>query len=167
MGLRQQKVRPKPGPPELLTVALVVLAVAAMLAGPLLMPGVDWQQASGTASDVYRYQHPTNPDGRPHRVRLNYTFKVNGIAYAGQWDGDWPETHSPNALPDGQLDRLAEAGYLLVVFYDPADPAHNALHKTGSGAGVWWLRLSVALAALVLWYVFVVYPRLKQSGGNP
>jgi hypothetical protein len=117
-------------------------------------------------ADYYRYQHPTSPDGRPHRVRLGYTFTVHGESYAGQWDGEWPESHSPNALLEDQLDRLREPGFPLVVFYDPVDPAHNALHKTGNHAAVWWLRLSVALAALVLWYVFVVYPRLKQRGSR-
>jgi Flp pilus assembly protein TadB len=58
---------------------------------------------------------------------------------------------------------LNEEGYSLVVLYDPLDPSHNTIHKSGNRVPVWWLRLSILLAALVLWFVFIVYPRLKRS----
>lgn len=163
MVLRQQKVRGKPGKAEFLTAILAVTAVAAMLAGPMLIPGTDWNQAEGRVVQYYRYQHATNPDGRPYRVRLDYKFVADGMTYEGHWDGAWPETHSPNALLSDELDRLKEDGYALVVSYDPLDPSRNTLHEIDNRAQVWWLRISVALAALVLWFVFVVYPRLKRS----
>ena len=162
MALRQHKVRSKPGPPELITIAFVLLAVATMTAGPLLAPGTDWRQVPGNVIEVYRYQHASSPDGRPHRLRVTYEFNVGGVAVTGRWEGEWPEAHSPNALPEDQRDRLAERGYPLQVFYDPLDPGRSTLHQTGNRAPVWWLRLSIGLALLVLWYVFVVYPKWKR-----
>jgi len=166
MVLRQQKVRARPGPVEWLTGMLVLVAVGVMFVGPMAIPGTDWRQANGIVTSYYRYQHPTSPDGRPYRVRLDYQFKVDGESFAGHWDGEWPTAHSPNALLEKDLDQLKAEGYSLVVFYDPLDPPRNVLHESGNRIPIWWLRLSIVLAGLVLWFVFIVYPRLKRSASS-
>lgn len=163
MTLHRHKVRSKPGWAEALTGAVVLLAAAAMLTGPMALPGNDWRECSGQLTDVYLYQNASTSDGRPFRVRATYSYLVDGKVQTGLWDGDWPEAHSANALPAGELDRLRGPGFPLRVFYDPDNVLHSTLHTPGNQVPAWWLRWAIGLGALVLWYVFVVYPRLKSS----
>lgn len=163
MALHQHKVRAKVGPPEVATLAVVAVVVVVMVSGPLAVPGRDWEQTRGKVRNFYTYQNASTPDGRPYRVQVSYHYTVNGLVREGEWDGEWPEAHSPNALLAEEVERLREPGFPLVVFYDPDSPDHSELHQEDNRAAVWWLRVAIILGALTLWYVFVVYPRLKRS----
>lgn len=161
MSLHTHKVRSQPGLAEFATVAIVAIAVLFMLAGPVARPGTDWQRAEGRVKSVYTSAHPTHPDGKPRRVQLVYQYDADGLTYTGEWDGEWPEAHSPNALLAGDLDRLRERDYPLKVLYDPVDPSVSNIHGTGNRLPAWWLRLSLGLAMLAMWHTFVVYPSWK------
>jgi hypothetical protein len=163
MALHRHKVRSRPGAAEWVTTAVAVFTVATMVAGPMALPSTSWRDTPGSLAEVYLYQNASTPDGRPLRVRASYHYEVDGKPHTGAWDGDWPAAHSINALPPADIDRLREPGYPVHVFYDISDPDRSTLHIPGNRMPSWWLRLSIALAVLVLWYGMVVYPRLKSS----
>lgn len=160
MGFHRHKIRRRLGAADGVLFLLALAAVAAMLAGPLAEPGTDWQRTIGDVTHVYTYQNASTADGRPYRLRVSYRYSAQGRDLAGAWDGEWPLAHSANALPPAEVHRV-QPGYRVSVFYDPAQPDRSTLHTPGNIAPAWWLRLSIALSAAVVWYAYAVYPRWK------
>lgn len=161
MSLHRHKVRLRIGPAEIVLLLLLGLLVVFMLSGTLAVPGADWQQAEGKVLSVYRVQNASSSLGLPYRLQVTYQYSAGSSEHTTTWEGEWPESHSPNALPASEWERLQDPSYRLVVLYDPEFPARNSIHATRNHYPIWWFRLCLGLCILVLWWVFAVYPRWK------
>ena len=161
MSLHQHKSRLRLGPPEIVLILLLALLAIFMLSGSLAISGSDWQQAEGKVLSMRRVQHASNALGTPHRINVTYEYSVGADLHTDTWEGEWPTSHSPNALPPEAWDRLQQPGYPLMVLYDPEAPERNSLHATQNHFPAWWFRLSLGACILVLWCVFAIYPRWK------
>lgn len=161
MTLHRHKARLRPGPAEIILLLLLAMLTVFMLSGSLAVPGADWQQAEGKVLSMHRVQNASSALGTPYRLNVTYQFSAGGSTRTDVWEGEWPASHSPNALPPEEWGHLAQPGYPLVVLYDPEFPARNSIHATQNRYPVWWFRLSLGVCILVLWCVFAVYPRWK------
>ena len=161
MGLQQRKRRLKPGPAEITLILLFLALMAFIFSGTLAVPQGDWREVAGEVVLVEQIQKATAVANTPFRLRVHYTFINNGEIHDGQWEGEWPESHSPNALPRDRWADLRRPGYPLTVYVDPEHPDRNSLHLAGNRYPVWWFRVSVGLCLLLFWFIFAVYPRWK------
>lgn len=161
MSLHQHKTRLRLGPPEFVLILLLALLAIFMLSGSLAVPSSDWRQVEGKVLSMHRVQHASNALGTPHRINVTYEYTVDGALHTDTWEGEWPASHSPNALPPGEWDRLLQSDFPLMVLYDPEAPERNSLHATRNHFPDWWFRLSLGVCILVLWCVFAIYPRWK------
>ncbi len=161
MALHQHRKRIRTGPAEIGLILLLTGLVVFVVSGSLSIPGADWLQAEGTVLSMHRVQNASSALGTPYRINVAYQYQVGGVTHTDAWEGEWPTSLSPNALPEADWPRLSEAGFPLVVLYDPEFPERNSLHVTQNQYPVWWLRLSIAVSILVLWSLFALYPRWK------
>jgi len=161
VALHQHRKRIRTGPAEIGLILLLTGLVVFVVSGSLSVPGADWLQAEGTVLSMHRVQNASSALGTPYRINVAYQYQVGGVTHTDAWEGEWPTSLSPNALPEADWPRLSEAGFPLVVLYDPEFPERNSLHVTQNQYPVWWLRLSIAVSILVLWSLFALYPRWK------
>ena len=161
MSLHQHRKHIRTGPAEIALILLLAGLVVFAVSGSLSVPGSDWLQAEGTVLSMHRVQNASSALGTPYRIHVAYQYQVGGTTYTDAWEGEWPTSLSPNALPEAEWPRLEEPGFPLVVLYDPEFPGRNSLHATQNHYPVWWLRLSIAVSVLVLWCLFALYPRWK------
>ena len=161
MPLHQKKRRQRPASPELVTGALIAVAVVA--AGLWLYQSsqrpwvvVEGRVVHGSVAAGQYHQQDT-----PYRVSLSYEYEVQGNWTLGRWDGFWPKAHSPNALLPADLSVLKRPGYPLTVAYDPTNPVRSSLH--GQPRGLSNLYSAAAAGALLLLVVYAIgiYPRWK------
>lgn len=163
MSLHRHKARLRPGPAEVILILLLGALTVFMLSGALAVPGSDWQQAEGRVLSVSRVQNANSTLGTPYRTHVDYQYTAGTQTFSDKWEGEWPSSLSPNALPAGQWERLREPGFHLTVLYDPNLPQRNSIHAMQNRFPVWWFRLSLGLCAIVSWFVFAVYPRWKMN----
>ncbi len=161
MALHQHRRRIRTGPAEIALILLLSGLVLFVVSGALSVPRADWLPTEGTVLSMHRVQNASSALGTPYRIHVAYQYRVSGKTYTDAWEGEWPTSLSPNALPESDWPRLAEAGFPLVVLYDPESPERNSLHVTQNQYPVWWLRLSITVSVLVLWGLFALYPRWK------
>jgi len=163
MALHRRKRRLRLGPPEILLIVLTLAGVAFLISGALAAPGDGWEEAPGEVVLVERIQKASVSPGSEYRLRVHYTFSDGARKIDGRWEGEWPESHSPNALPRDRWTELRQPGHPLTVYYDPEHPEKNSPHLTGGAYPLWWFRLSVGLCLVLLWFALVFYPRWKAT----
>lgn len=162
MNLERKRRHYRLGAPDMLAVLLLGTAVlcAALWARSDALP--PWERALGAVVEcqLVKRAHSVSPD--PDQVRLSYEYTVDGRTYRGAWNGFWPQAYSPNALPVSQLDRLRQKGYPLTVFYDPLNPAVNALHRVEDLRPYYYRWFLFGGLAAILLYFCGLYPRWKR-----
>lgn len=161
MALKHRKKLRGPGLPEL-TAVLLGLAVAAcfwMLGKEANKPG--WARAPGRVEhcDIRRTHYNAEPSD--NKVQLVYSYVVGAARFQGSWQGFWPRVHSPNALPEGNVEVLKTPNYPLVVLYDPLRPSRSDLHIPDARKVVPYTLLTFAALMVLLFYLMQIYPRWK------
>lgn len=163
MGLHQRNKRQlRFGLAELVALLLVLLALAPALLYWRASLEPAWRQTVGTvvASSIDPVEYSRDP--RSRQVELTYEYTAHGQSFTGNWQGFWPQVHSPNALPHSQMDRL-KPGHTLKVYFDPVQPSENLLHYTGSIRPATYGRITMGALVLVLAYFVAVYPRWRHG----
>lgn len=163
MSLHRHKKHLRLGPAEYILILALAGLAAFMVSGSLTVPGADWEQVEGKVLTMRRVQNASSALGTPYRINVTYQFTVEGKTFTSVWEGEWPSSHSPNALPESDWDRLLQPGFPLVVLYDPEYPDRNSIHATQNHYPVWWMRFSLIISVLVLWCAFSIYPRWKTG----
>ena len=158
--LRKRRLR-RPGLPEWVAVAALAVAV---------IPAVMWVEATTSPSlsqttgrclsCTIRLTHYNAVNNLP-KVYLTYAYSVGTAEFTGQWEGFWPATNSPNALPPDKLDQLKTTGYPLTVFYDPSNPRQSYLHVPGPSSPALHAFFAIAAALAAFTYIVRIYPAWK------
>jgi len=153
----------RPRLPEALAAAVLILAVAATAWWLRDVNQPEWQQTMGTVRGFVRQSTHYNAPDYQEKVYVTYEYSAETIQHTGKWEGFWPETESPNALPAERLAELAETGNPLVVFFDPRDPARSRLHGGASDRSLALALLAFGTFALALAYCGVIYPKWVRA----
>lgn len=150
------------GPPELVGVALTVLAATVPAAVIMLHRPIEWRTTTGEiVSADFRVTHYNAPSYRS-KVDVAYTYKVGGVPYSGRWTGFWPDADSPNALDPGRAARRLKPGYPLRVHYNAADPTRSRLHERPGPFTSGYGFVAVVLVCLTIGYWALIYPAWKR-----
>lgn len=153
------------GIPDAVALGLIVLVVlcAVVWAQSNLEPA--WDQAPGSVVACELIKREYGGAAEPEQVRLTYEYHVQGHAYTGNWEGFWPQAHSPNALPRSELAQLRTAGFPLTVAFNPADPAMNVLHRDAKTKPQFYPWLTLGLLGITVVYLLRIYPLWKRPRG--
>lgn len=145
--------------------------VATLLMGAAIVPITLWLQA--LPSQVYRITegsvvhcelHPTHYNATDFEIKvaLTYQYVVGTTTYTKTWNGLWPETGSPNALPVEKLDALTKEKFPLTVYYDAERPTDSSLFVEARGYQRIYGGLAVAMCGLAILYCAVGYPAWRN-----
>ena len=162
MPLRQKHRLQRPGWPEAVAVAAVMAAIGAAVAWSNAATAPDLEQTSGTifACDI-RLTH-YNADSVLAKVFVDYAYTAGIGTYTGHWEGYWPSTNSPDALPPDKLDLLKSPGRTITVFYDPADPHTSLLHNAATRFSALYAFAAAITALAAFVYLVRIYPAWKR-----
>lgn len=161
MSLHTHKTRNRPGPADVLCAVLAAGIAVILAAGLGLGNGSAWELTHGLVDGAYRFAPDSTALMTSQLVRVEYHYQVAGQRYADSWEGDWPNSYSPNALSAQDIDALTQPDFPLLVWYDPANPARNQLHSEYVPSSRLW-RYGTCVVSLCGWALLLwVYPRLK------
>jgi hypothetical protein len=162
MPLHQRHRFQRPGWPEVLALAAVLATIAAAVAWSNAATAPNLEQTPGTilACDV-RLTH-YNADGLLPKVLVDYAYTAGIGTYTGHWEGYWPSTKSPDALPPDKLDLLKSPGRIITVFYDPADPRKSVLHNAATRFSAVYAFAAAITAVAAIIYLVRIYPAWKR-----
>jgi hypothetical protein len=148
--------------PEVIIVALLVLTAIPAILWWQTVNRPEWEETAGRV--VSAHVRFVRDSGRPteNRVQLSYEYQVGGRVYTGAFQGPWPETNSPNALPEERLEDLEQEGHTLTVLYNPAHPQRSQLHFPGTGTRLFYLVLTGLTGGVTLLYSVKIYPAWRR-----
>ncbi len=164
MGLHQRRRFERPGLPEVVGIALVVFTgLAALLwwqgnTRPRLLP------TSGKVVECSMRLTHYNATAMRNKVAMTYEYSVGGARHTGSWEGFWPVSDSPNALPPDEVPSLQKKGYPLVVLYEPGNPGSSSLHQPLDRVNHFRRMTTCILGAVTLLYLAIGYPSWKRRG---
>ncbi|HUW59802.1 MAG TPA: DUF3592 domain-containing protein [Candidatus Bathyarchaeia archaeon] len=162
MPLYRKRRFQRPGLPELVAVAAVIAAITAAVAWLDAATAPTLEQTSGriVSCDI-RLTH-YNAASDLSKVFVDYAYSAGIGTYTGHWEGFWPSTKSPDALPPDKLDLLKSPGRTITVFYDPADPRKSFLHNPATRFPALYALAAIATALAALIYLVRIYPAWKR-----
>jgi len=162
MPLHQKHRLRRPGLPELVAVAAVIAAIAAAVAWLNAATAPTLEQTFGriVSCDI-RLTH-YNAASDLSKVFVDYAYSAGIGTYTGHWEGFWPSTKSPDALPPDKLDLLKSPGRTITVFYDPADPGRSFLHSSATRFPALYAFAAAATALAAVIYLVRIYPTWKR-----
>jgi len=165
MPLLQRRRFQRPGLPELVALAAVLAAIAAALAWLNAATAPVLERTSGriVSCDI-RLIHYNAASDLP-KVFVDYAYSAGIGTYTGHWEGFWPATNSPDALPPDKLDLLKSTGRTITVFYDPADPGRSFLHNSATRFPALYAFAAAAATLAAAVYVVRIYPAWKTRRG--
>ena len=162
MPLHQKHRFQRPGLPEFVALAAVIAAIAAAVAwlNAATAPRLERTLGRIVSCDI-RLTHYNAASDLP-KVVVDYAYSAGIGTYTGHWEGFWPVTKSPDALPPDKLDQLRSPGRIITVFYDPADPRKSFLHNSASRFPAVYAFAAGATALAAVIYVVRIYPAWKR-----
>ena len=159
---QRKKRRLRIGLPELVAMALIALTAALATRWWRTAGQPGWVKVPGrTVSCEIRRTH-FNAEPSRDKVALGYEYEVAGRTFSGSWMGYWPKVHSPNALPDGQIEKLRTKAYPLVVHYNPQNPSQSRLHNPDPDALMLYTLLAFGSGIALIVYGVRLYPAWKR-----
>jgi hypothetical protein len=162
MPLRQKRRIQRPGLPELVALAFVLVAIGAALAwlNAAAAPALEQTTGRVVSCDI----RPTHYNAADvlSKVFVDYVYNVGIGTYTGHWEGTWPATDSPDALPPEDLDLLKSHGRSVTVFYDPANPRASLLHNRATRYPALYALAAAATTLAALIYLVRIYPAWKR-----
>ena len=162
MPLPQKRRFQRPGLPDFVAFAAVFATMAAALAWLNAATAPTLESTPGTilACDI-RLTHYNSTALLP-KVFLDYTYTAGIGAYTGHWEGFWPVSKSPDALPPDKLDLLKSPEKMITVFYDPANPGASLLHNQATRTPALYAFATAATTLATLFYLVRIYPAWKK-----
>ena len=160
--MRRRRHHTRPGLPEFVEIALVILAIAG--AG-LWWRNVDhevWPNTVGSVLSCDIQNMHYNATQYANRVDIRYEYTAGGRPYLGHWTGYWPIMGSPNALPRARMNELKTKGFPLTVMYNPANPSRSRLHDTPAGLRPAFAAMTLIAIALSFAFTVFIYPRWRR-----
>ncbi len=153
----------RPGAPEAVGTILILFVVFAALLTWQAANVPPWPHTAGRVLSCSITSIHYNAEPNDTKVSLTYEYSVNGQTYAGRWEGLWPTTGTPNALPQDRVHELEEPGRRIYVYYDPRNPAVSRLEDGSRDFLLVYAGLFVVLLILLLMYLVRVYPAWRLA----
>lgn len=162
MSFTRRSRKQKPGLPELVLLLLVGLTAYCAFNWEKTLGEPGWEKTNGwvTSCEIKKTHYNAQPSD--DKVAITYNYDAHAGTYPGSWEGYWPRIHSPNALPEGNIEVLKQPNYPLIVMFDPHDPSKSRLHNPDSDRQITWVILTFGAGVALAFYLIRIYPAWRE-----